>query len=78
LKRILIVNPRSDAEFQRLADAAGQNSTSPEELQQTLRRTYPEAVVRPRDLEGEQLAVWYVYREGRWMPGMGGLEVHDD
>ena len=65
---ILIINPRSDDVFvdrvQRLADSA----EVPEELQEKLRDDYPSAVVRARDLEGEPRPVWYVYREGRWVP----------
>ena len=33
-----------------------------------LRERYPLAVVRPRDLSSERTAVWYVYREGSWVP----------
>jgi hypothetical protein len=65
---ILVINPRSDSQFvdhvQRLAQAA----VVPEDLQEKLRADYERAVVRARDLEGEERPVWYVYREGRWVP----------
>ena len=38
------------------------------ELQQRLRAWYPEALVRPRDLAHEPYVLWYVYRDGRWIP----------
>jgi len=38
------------------------------EFQRRLRATYPGALVRPRDLAHEPFVVWYVYRDGRWIP----------
>ena len=38
------------------------------DLQRRLRAWYPNAVVRPRDLANEQSNVWYVYRDGHWIP----------
>jgi hypothetical protein len=38
------------------------------ELERRLRETYPGALVRPRDLAHEPFVVWYVYRDGRWIP----------
>ena len=38
------------------------------EFQLRLRDTYPGALVRPRDLAHEPFVVWYVYRDGRWIP----------
>jgi hypothetical protein len=43
-------------------------------LQNVLRSTYPLVLVRPRDLAGEQENVWYVYREGRWVPNEPGKQ----
>jgi len=37
------------------------------ELELRLRRSYPDAVVRPRDLSNEPYVVWYVYRDGHWV-----------
>jgi hypothetical protein len=38
------------------------------EFQRRLRAWYPGALVRPRDLAHEPFALWYVYRDGRWVP----------
>jgi hypothetical protein len=63
-----LVNPPTDARFVRIvgvlieegvADAAA--------LQGRLRRLYPRAVVRERDLADEP-PLWYVYRDGHWVP----------
>lgn len=39
----------------------------PEELASVLRLRFPDALVRPRDLAGERVAVRYVYRDGHWI-----------
>lgn len=64
---ILLLNPVDDESFRRAVeiwqparwDAAG--------LQRHLRDRYPDALVRPRDLPGEERATWYVYRDGHWI-----------
>jgi hypothetical protein len=38
------------------------------EFEHRLRAWYPGALVRPRDLAHEPFVVWYVYRDGRWVP----------
>jgi len=63
----LITNPADDVAFRDYAEAALQEGQSDAELQQTLRRDYPRAVVRTRDLAGERQVVWYVYRDGHWV-----------
>jgi hypothetical protein len=63
----LITNPSDDLAFRDLAEGVLREGQSPEELQGILRRQYPRAVVRPRDLAGERRVVWYLYREGRWV-----------
>ena len=63
-----MINPRNDDEFGRLVREAGAGSTSALALQAVLRQNYPRAVVRPRQLEGERDEIWYVYREGAWIP----------
>jgi hypothetical protein len=69
----LVLNPRDDAAFVALAEAlASDGVDSPLELQERLRREYPEAVVRARELTGESFTIWYVYRDGHWVPGLGG------
>ena len=39
----------------------------PAMLQDCLRGRYPRALVRPRELAGEQTQIWYVYRDGHWI-----------
>lgn len=66
----IVRNPATDAEFERAVNAivdAGVRDFA--EAQARLRERYPHAVVRPRDLTGESTPVWYIYREGRWIPG---------
>jgi hypothetical protein len=63
----LVTNPADDVAFRDAAESALQEGQSPSELQGLLRRDYPRAVVRARDLAGERAVAWYVYREGRWV-----------
>src|SRR5467141_1872990 len=66
----LVLNPRDDARFVALAEALASNGVgTPRELQDRLRRDYPNAVVRARELTGEAFTIWYVYRDGHWIPG---------
>ena len=66
----LILNPRHDAGFVAAAEAIVSNGVdSPSELEVRLRQRYPDALVRPRELAGEALTIWYVYRDGHWIPG---------
>lgn len=47
----------------------GRNSRDePGCLESAIRLRYPEAHVRPRNLSGELLTTWYVYRDGGWRP----------
>jgi hypothetical protein len=68
---LLIINPPSDAAFVSACQAAVAGADSdPAHLQDALRLRYPDVVVRPRELSGETIMVWYVYRDGRWVsPG---------
>jgi hypothetical protein len=70
----LFVNPRSDSEFVSYANACFVHATSPEALESALRERYPNAVVRPRLLDGELVRVWYAYRDGKWTRS-GGREA---
>jgi hypothetical protein len=63
----LITNPADDVAFRDHAEAALIEGQSVAEFQEILRRDYPSAVVRARDLAGERSVVWYVYRDGRWV-----------
>lgn len=62
--------PSTDAAFEAHVQAVvGRlEDPDPEALQERLRGLFPFALVRPRDLAGEPQAIWYVYREGRWLP----------
>lgn len=62
----LIVNPIGDREFSDVAHSLLSTATTATELQAQLRTRYPDALVRPRDLAGEHILIWYVYRDGRW------------
>lgn len=64
---VLIASPGDDAAFRELAHEELENGAATAgALEVGLRARYPKAVVRPRDLTGERVVVWYVYREGRW------------
>jgi uncharacterized protein YbjT (DUF2867 family) len=65
----LVTNPADDLAFAAAAASAMVDARTPAELQAALRRDYPRAVVRDRDLVGDPL-VWYVYREGHWVRGL--------
>lgn len=64
---VLFLNPAQDAEFASHVDRLMATGISePGELERQLQEDYPGAVVRPRDLANERIAVWYVYRDGHW------------
>ncbi len=66
---ILIAIPVDDSEFASRAEQTLEDGVSgPAAMQATLRIDYPKAIVRARDLSSEPHTVWYVYREGRWIP----------
>jgi hypothetical protein len=60
------VFPRDDTDFVALVDLLALTSPTPRELERRLRETYPKAVVRARELSGENTQVRYVYRDGTW------------
>jgi hypothetical protein len=62
----LIVNPIGDRGFSEFAHSLLGAAAAATELQALLRTRYPDALVRPRDLAGEHILMWYVYRDGRW------------
>jgi hypothetical protein len=65
---VLILNPRADERFtERAHEALARGAASPMQLQAALREVYPRAIVRARDLSGEPVVVWYVYRDGHWV-----------
>jgi hypothetical protein len=61
----IVCIPSSDPEIcsvvQRLFKAI--RWVTPERLQDALREVYPTAVVRRRELSGEPMPTWYVFRE---------------
>jgi hypothetical protein len=67
----LVLNPRHDTDFMTLAEAIMSGGIeSPGQLQERLRQTYPNVIVRARDLNGEAFTIWYVYRDGHWISGL--------
>ena len=69
MRPILILNPRSDAQFVALvSELMTDPLDQPSALQAALRVRFPDAVVRRRELSSEPTEVWYVYRDGRWTP----------
>ena len=77
---ILIVSPQDDAAFRRLAEEAlAAGADTPRALQAAVRERYPNALVRARELTAEPGVMWYVYREGHWVPrGWHEEGVHRD
>jgi hypothetical protein len=67
---VLILNPRHDEAFARLAhELVADGTRTAAAVQAALRERYPSASVRPRVLAGETEVVWYVYRDGHWTGG---------
>lgn len=66
---ILIAIPVDDSKFaSRAQQILSDGVSGPAALQAALRIDYPKAIVRARELSSEPQTVWYVYREGRWIP----------
>jgi PAS domain-containing protein len=70
--RILTI-PSSDAGFKHHIENAlkASGDATPEAFETRLRRVFPRAVVRQREISGEAPA-WYVYRDGGWRASMTG------
>jgi hypothetical protein len=65
----LVLNPAGDEEFRSAAVHLVESGfVEPALLQDCLRLRWPRAIVRPRELAGEHDEVWYVYRDGHWVP----------
>ena len=66
----LLVNPPTDARLRQTLDALldERAPATPADLEALVRPEYPRLVVRARSLEHESVVVWYVYREGFWVP----------
>ena len=66
----LVLNPPDDRDFEAFVTAMVETAAGAVQLEAGLRTRYPRAIVRPRDLAGERIQVWYVYRDGHWVrPG---------
>ena len=64
-----MINPRSDRVLTDLAESLLlDGATTPAALESALRDAYPRVMVRQRTLSHEAVTVWYVYREGTWIP----------
>jgi hypothetical protein len=69
MRPILVVNPADDDVFGDFAQVlVNDGATSTGELERRLRPMYSRAVVHARELSSEPFVIWYVYREGRWVP----------
>lgn len=67
----LFLNPTDDAEFAAEVERAMREGiVEAADLQKRLRAAYPRALVRPRGLANEPFVVWYVYRDGHWVPSV--------
>ena len=64
----IVRNPASDAAFERaIAALVDEGIRDPDVFQARLAERYPLVLVRPRELDGESLGTWYVYRDGHWI-----------
>jgi PAS domain-containing protein len=70
----VITIPTDDAAFLEMANLLLQSddAATPQAFEARLRRMFPRAVVRARELSGEAPA-WYVYRDGGWRASLGGF-----
>lgn len=69
---IIVANPRDDGAFRALIDIVLlSDGLRASDLEVALRTRYPDAIVRPRELAGELVDVWYVYRDGHWIRSDG-------
>jgi len=65
----IVANPGDDDEFaSRAWHLIEAGADTPGRLESMLRSLYPWAVVRRRELSGEPIEIWYVYRDGHWVP----------
>jgi len=72
---IVVPNPTGDGLFAAAVEAEmATEGLDASALQRRLRQAYPRAVVRPRALTGELVEIWYAYRDGHWLPPVGGQQ----
>jgi hypothetical protein len=60
----LVCIPSSDRGFEALAQHRLDEIRDPSEFERLLRSVYPNVRVRQRELTGELVETWYVYRDG--------------
>jgi hypothetical protein len=76
---ILVLNPRSDRSFVTYVDHLSREElTTAAALQAQLREQFPGAVVHPRGLSGEDVTMWYVYRDGHWTRDQPGSDQAEE
>ncbi len=64
----LVANPSDDETFVAFARLlVDRGASSVLELQRRLQSVYPLARVHLRELAGEPVLIWYVYRDGHWV-----------
>lgn len=74
----LVPNPVTDRGFVSYAEGlVDEARLSMAEFEARLRVRYPRAAVHARELAGERITVWYVYRDGRWTDPRGPGEGAD-
>lgn len=74
MRKTIICNPASDADFGRLVEQHARRSATPAELEARLRDLYPGARVVEGIANGFGAVRWYAYREGHWVSsGSGGF-----
>ena len=67
MRPTLVVNPVEDRAFTEFAEQQLDDGTQTlAALEARLRSRYPHAAVHARELSGEPLTIWYVYRDGHW------------
>ena len=67
MRPTLVINPMTDRAFVALAEELAEGGVrTTEALETGLRVRYPRAAVHARDLAGEPITIWYVYRDGHW------------
>jgi hypothetical protein len=72
---ILVLNPRSDRSFVTYVDHLSREElTTAAALQARLREQFPRAVVNERGISGEDVTMWYVYRDGHWTRDQAGSD----
>jgi hypothetical protein len=78
MRPTLVVNPSDDDEFSDYGHRLLTEWITLDDFRQRLRARYPRAAVHQRELANEAARVWYVYREGRWVPSRraGRSESH--